>query len=145
MNIVTAGLVTLATLRLTRLVTTDWFGEWTIVRPIKRWAAEHEANRRRARGATLHAMRHDYGDLNETAEKVVTELEATLAADEPISVPGRLAHGLDCPHCVGFWLGGAVLVAERSLRHTRAGGLLRLGLSALALSYVTGHISQRLD
>lgn len=144
MNIVTAGLVTLATLRLTRLVTTDWFGEWTIVRPIKRWAIPHEQQALEDAGRALAAdLGFEYTGRTPEAKKAY-ELEEYNPAD-PFTWQAKLAKGLDCPHCVGFWIGGAVLVAERSLRHTRAGGLLRLGLSALALSYVTGHISQRLD
>lgn len=40
---------TLAAARLTRVVTTDWIGEWTVVRPIKAWAAGHENEARQRR------------------------------------------------------------------------------------------------
>ena len=32
----------LATARLTRLITSDWLGEWHIVRPLKRWAVNEQ-------------------------------------------------------------------------------------------------------
>ena len=36
MNLSRLALVAIATARLTRFVTSDWLGEWTLVRPLKR-------------------------------------------------------------------------------------------------------------
>lgn len=92
-----------ATVRLTRLVTTDSLGEHLIRTPAERWAARHPE--------------HDW--------KVA---------------------GLYCPFCAGYWLGAAVLVAHAATSNSpRARGLWRLGAATLALNYVVGHVSARLD
>lgn len=48
--------------------------------------------------------------------------------------------GLECPFCVGFWLGGAVLVGHAALPRP----MWRAAAGALALNYVASHIGARL-
>lgn len=48
--------------------------------------------------------------------------------------------GLECPFCVGFWLGAGVLVSRAVLPKP----LWRLGAGALALNYVASHLGSRL-
>lgn len=122
-----------ATLRMTRFVTSDWLGHWWIVRPARTWALSAEP----AFGDDLLKGRMD-----------VDELWNDIAADEVVHYGWRvkLVKGLDCPFCVGFWIGVAVLLGD--LIFTRVPGfrqMWRLALGALALNYLTGHVSSRAD
>lgn len=101
----TPGSVTvrvLATLRLTRLVTTDALGDIAIVQPARRWANQ-----------------------DRPADREYTWRDFTV-------------DGLECPYCAPFWIGLVVL----ALPDNRA---TRWVLGGLALNYLTGHISERLD
>lgn len=117
-------LVILGTLRLTRFVTEDWLGHWWIVQPARRWAVF---------GTRL------YHTLPES-------IDAEWAENEPRTWRQKLVKGLDCPFCVGFWLGAAVLL---SLAIARAVPpllpLWRFAMAALSLNYITGHVSSRID
>jgi len=120
----------LATLRLTRFVTTDDLGLWTVKTPAYNWAARHEP--------PMPVIEPWDGLPEHFVEPV-----------ERIRVPGwrlRLVSGLECPFCVGFWIGVIVL------------GLLWLaggpedpaewwwfGAGVFALNYVAGHVGSRLD
>lgn len=112
------ALAAAATLRLTRFVTTDTLGEWVLVRRLKDWGERHE---------TLHLGRQPEED------------------HEPESWQGRLVTGLDCPFCVGFWIGAGVLASWVAVRDTRLEGPWRFVTGALALNYAVGHISARAD
>lgn len=134
------ALVTLATARLTRFVTTDWLGEWWLVRPAKRWAQRHEAPIVDRDGNGLP----EYGDDHRTRAAVAHTLEQEPDPDN--GWRSKLVHGLDCPFCVGFWIGGAVLVGEAVTRRApRLRGAWTLALGALALNYIVGHVSSRID
>jgi hypothetical protein len=113
----------LATARLTRLVTTDWLGEWWFRAPAKRWAWD--------------------------AESPVTPNFSLSPMPSPPPENGwrsKLVSGLDCPFCVGFWIGVVVLL---SLAIVRAVPpllpLWKFVTGALALNYLTGHLSARID
>lgn len=109
----------LAALRLTRLVTTDWLGEWTIVQPMKAWARRHEGQ----------------VDVHEAAaQDVGTKFWRT-----------KMVSGLDCPFCVGFWLTLTCLAFSRTKLPQPAAQIRDLLLKALAGSYVVGHASSRID
>lgn len=51
----------------------------------------------------------------------------------------KLVSGLDCPWCVGFWIGAAVLLLPRRRR------VVRWALSALALNYTVATTDAVLD
>lgn len=145
MNLSRLALVAIATARLTRFITTDHLGEWTVTGPLKRWAARREVPER----------------LREPLEeRLADEIERGLAVDNPPPQWGwrsKLVKGLDCPFCVGFWIGAAVLLGELifSQRPHRKLGKYLLGryfpsiwtfvLGALGLNYAVGHISSRID
>lgn len=127
----------LVALRLTRFVTSDYLGEWTIAGPAKRWAWRHD---KPAPGLSSETVLASDPNL----PRNVNEAAAT-----PFGHWGwrsKLVKGLDCPFCVGFWLGVLVLLAELVapripvVRH-----LWRFAAGALALNYVTGHVSARID
>lgn len=130
-------IICLATLRLTRLVTTDDLGEWMLRGPLQSWA-----------------YRRDRAAENESREKL------GLGPLPPFSrVPTgwrtKLTDGLDCPHCVGYWLGllvllAALLAGAPSTLPWLASSPLpllvwRVICGSLALNYLVGHISARLD
>jgi hypothetical protein len=106
------------TLRLSRLVTTDYIGEWWLRDPAEKWADKHKR------------FSHSQGnvDLYEKGWR------------------GKLVTGLECPFCIGFWLGIAGLISLEL-----AGGLggaheiWRYTAGAFTLNYIVGHISARAD
>lgn len=135
--------VGLAVARATRFVTSDSLGEWVAVGRLKRWAARSEAP---------EAVRED------VELKIEDEIERGLASSTPPEQWGwrsKLVKGLDCPFCVGFWIGlvavaGELLFQSRhSTRPSLPGSALRsawkVGTGAFALNYLVGHVSKRLD
>ena len=121
------ALLVLAALRATRFVTTDWLGEWWLVRPAKRWAVRAES--------PIHSGPRPPGWDPDDRDP-----------DPDNGWRSKLVHGLDCPFCVGFWIGLLVLVAEVRLgRVPGVRAVWRFGVSAFALNYVVGHVSSRID
>lgn len=110
----------LAVARLTRFVTSDSLGDWTIVQPAHRWAVKHEGS----------SLRYD---------------DNTPALDEDAGWRSKLVSGLECQWCVGFWVGAGMLAGEKVTRNTRMEPIWDLATSALALNYVVAHASSRLD
>lgn len=145
-----AGLTALAVARLSRFVTTDWLGEWTIVRPVKAWARKHE-DQAIARACTDHAWvcRDGVPDFSTgTADHAECGPMNDYNENDPYTWQAKLATALDCPFCSGFWLGALMLgglAVTRSGPLKPLGGALRGVRAALALNYVTGHISSRID
>lgn len=123
----------LATARLTRFFTSDKLGEWVAVGPAKRWAFRQET-------------------APEFRDQIEEVFERDRITGRPQETPNpmwgwrsKLVTGLDCPFCVGFWLGALVLLALPLTRVPVLGAVVRFGLSALALNYITGHVSAKLD
>lgn len=52
--------------------------------------------------------------------------------------------GLDCPWCVGFWLGAGTLASYKLAKGTRAESLWRLAAGALTLNEIATHLGSRL-
>jgi len=124
------------TLRLSRLVTTDWVGFWWFRKPAERWALKAERDAMVREGAKRDPYKRD----------PMPPLSEMALGDEPRTWQGKLVKGLDCPFCVGFWLGALVLL---SLTITRAvpalAPLWRAVATVFSLNYVVGHIGSRLD
>lgn len=119
MNIVRDIVALTAAARLTRLVTTDWLGEWSIVQPAKEWAENHDGPQ------DVHSVENQ--------------------GRRPDLWRSRLVSGLDCPFCVGFWITAGTLAINRlPLPPIMATGR-DLVLDALAGSYIVGHASSRID
>ena len=112
------------TLRVTRLLTTDALGQWLVGQPARRWA----------RGKDPDAWEPDPDDPG--ALQPSGRMWRT-----------RLVSALSCPFCVGTHVGFAVLasraLAERGGPRTLAAW--RAVAGGLALNYVVGHVSARLD
>lgn len=109
------AIAALAAARATRFVTRDVLGEWAVVAPLRGWAEEREPGD--VFGEHAQGPRH------------------------------RAVTGLDCPHCAGTWLSGACLVSLALARAAgpRALAAWRMAAGTLALSYVVGHVSARID
>ncbi|QGJ95237.1 hypothetical protein QDA11_gp17 [Microbacterium phage Jayden] len=127
------GLLLLATARATRFITSDMLGEWTVVGPLKRWAARREVP----------------ADLRADLER---RLDHERERDEPTANPpqkwgwrSKMVKGLDCPFCVGFWIGGVILLGEATIGRSPLRPLWRFGIAMLGLNYLVGHISSRID
>lgn len=127
MNLSRLALVAIATARLTRFVTSDWLGEWTLVHPLKRWAVRAES--------PMHSGPRPAGWDPDDRDP-----------DPDNGWRSKLVKGLDCPFCVGFWIGVLVLLGEvvtHRWRPLRAVWTFVLG--ALGLNYAVGHVSSRID
>lgn len=138
-------LILLTTLRLTRFITTDSLGGWLIADPAHRWADDHEASLRLARERTIWKMRREHPEMPPATAEWLTRYESTLEDDEPISWQARLASGLECPYCVGFWIGVAVIASYLTARQTGSMKVWRIASSAFALNYIVGATSARID
>lgn len=117
----TLALVLGATLRLTRLVITDDMGHWWVRGPAERWAARHD-----------HVLPE------------VSDIERTW-------VPGwrtKLTSGLDCPFCVGHWIGVLVLVSLALVggpdSTSTGASVWRWVAGALTLNWIAAHIGARM-
>jgi hypothetical protein len=84
-----AVLVLGSSMRLTRLITSDDIGLWFVKHPAYKWAAENSPQ--------------------------------PTGGDEwaPPSWRTKLVTGLDCPHCVGYWVGVGVLGSYVVTRKSR--------------------------
>lgn len=151
--LVRLALVILSTLRLTRFVTSDWLGEWTISGPAHRWAAKYEGEaieRSQADwlGRDRDGVSYPVSDDGVYSESWLAGWQYWYDKTGPISKQARLVKGLDCPFCVGFWIGGLILLGEvltrtKPLRWARP--LWTFGLAMLSLNEVVGHVSSRID
>ena len=113
---VDAALIVLGTARLTRLVTEDSLGYWWFVGPVRGWANRHDARE-----------------------------DSWVEPDPDLGWRSKLASGLVCRWCVGFWLGGLVLTADVLTRTTVFGWarpLLRFGLGVLALNAASNAVGK---
>ncbi len=106
----------LAVARLIRLVTTDDLGGWAVRDPAYRWAGyDPDGYELRTGGGAV---------LN------------------PPDWKAKLVSGLECPWCVGYWLGVVVLTFDAAAPRSR---LWRFTKAGLALNYVVAQVSSRLD
>ncbi|QGJ89430.1 hypothetical protein PBI_SMARTIES_25 [Microbacterium phage Smarties] len=133
-NAARLGIVLLATARATRFVTSDWLGEWWFVGKARRWAESFEEQDRRAEWEALSHPRPPYGQWASPRD-----------GQGPRSWQAKLVKGLDCPFCVGFWIGGVILLGEATIGRSPLRPLWRFGLGMLGLNYLVGHISSRID
>lgn len=133
-------LMPLAAMRLSRFITSDKLGDWLIVRPAQEWAIRHEGGEIDPDLAVL--VQHE----GETDYEFEERLRGHLVPDEENGWRSKLVSGLECPFCAGFWAGAALLAADMALpREGVARTAFTWGTRALAMNYVAGHISSRLD
>ena len=117
-----AALLTLTAARLTRLVVWDEIADWWLKDPIdraaQRWYSEQTEALRTADG------------------HVVREVEP----EQPWWWKYR--SGLDCPYCVGFWLGVGVLAIDAAAGEHP---IWRLTRDALAMNMVVAPVLRALE
>jgi hypothetical protein len=118
-----------ATLRLTRFITSDWLGEWLVDKPLRKWAVNKSME------GQITMM-----DPSLTEDQIFAGLN--WSEDQPWRV--KLVKGLDCPFCVGFWI-GLVILAAAAFTPKILRPALHLLFSGLALNYLVGHVSSRID
>lgn len=136
MKLTDLALLASATLRLSRFVTTDSLGDWYIVQPAKEWAESPEVL---ARGRLIAQLRQS----GQSAEYAQWEAENH---PDPLTWQGRLVSGLECPFCVGFWIGGGVAASYLVARRNPAAlKVWRFTAGILGMNYATAHLSARLD
>lgn len=137
MKALTYALALLAALRATRFVVNDSLGDWTIVRPVKRWAHLRETPRPRT-PSPFEPVPEDYVSFADIVEYT--------DPDPANGWRSKLAKGLECPFCVGFWItGAAVLAAAFANCGPRRRAAFQVAAGAFGANYLTGHISKRLD
>lgn len=137
-----------ATLRLTRLATTDAITDW-LIGPARRRLDASDSVARAVHYHALSQTRHENKDTMtpDAEEYILAEIQHMADNDDdPITWRARLVSGLDCPYCIGFWIGAATLAAH-GIAKRRRGSLRawRAVAGALSLNYLTGHVSARLD
>ncbi|AWY06025.2 hypothetical protein SEA_ROBSFEET_18 [Microbacterium phage RobsFeet] len=145
-KIATWGLLALATARLTRFITSDFLGEWMIVAPLKKWAVRDVIAP--ATSSDEHKRAIEQSKRLALEEDSITERDAILDYGMQGPYPSkraRLVKGLDCPFCVGFWIGGVILLGEATIGRSPLRPLWRFGIAMLGLNYLVGHISSRID
>lgn len=125
-----------ATVRLTRFVVADKLGEWLIHEPID--------ERRYLYAARKWAENRDKGipGFPSSPYGLIAEW------DEGYEAPSkwwRYREGLDCPWCVGYWLGAGVLAGSVLTHGTRAEkpwrfllGTLTLNVASVAVASLPG-------
>jgi len=68
------------------------------------------------------------------------------AEEGPTGNRQRLVSGLDCPHCVGFWIGvGVLAMTAVAPRGTRRGTAWRWGMAALGLNTAVTVVGGQLE
>lgn len=128
-------LTAISAARVTRLVTTDWLGEWMICEPLKKWAFTAEGD------VDVHQVQVFQEQRTADGHIVVREVNK----HEGPTWRSKLVSGLDCPHCVGFWA-TVLMFGLSALPLSRPVARIRDTLiGMLAGSYVVGHISASLD
>lgn len=132
-----------AALRLARFLTHDPLGEWLIVGPLRRWAAEKEENHRAAKLAVIQDVQ-ERTDVEPLAQKLVAQWVIDLQSEDPLSWQARFASGAECPFCWSFWIGSGLIALTVFLVPLPYVGLAWvLLLAALAMNYTVGHIINR--
>lgn len=148
--LIVVALVLGATVRLTRVITTDSLGEWVLRSPLTKWATRAETLRRQAWSDVIEQMSVSDIELDEGAAQLILEKSEELRSDSKwLSWQGKLVSGLYCPFCVGFWIGVIVVAITGALSWSWAptwlAALWLFALVVLTLNYIIGHISARLD
>lgn len=124
MTPIRAALLTLTAARLTRLVVWDEIGQWWIKDPIDRAAGQWWHDK------TTEALQTADGHVG------VREVEP----EQPWWWKYR--SGLDCPYCVGFWLGAGVLALDAAAGEHP---VWRLTRDALAMNMVVAPVLRALE
>lgn len=120
-----------ATMRLTRAVVTDDIGDWWVRQPI-----------------TAYFQRRHHDRMGEVTEGTPCPGHRCSHLYEQECGPncwpmGRYLSGLDCPYCVGFWIGAGVMASHALARAIgpKALSAWRFGAGALTLNQVAARLN----
>lgn len=109
------------TMRLTRLVVTDDLGQWWVKDPLDAWMHQHPPS----------------SPWEDTKRSNPMEDMRQVAGGESKRMRWhQYLGGLECPFCVGFWVGAAVLASY----HILPRGLWRFAARALTLNEAAAHL-----
>lgn len=115
------ALATFLILRLSRFLTTDFLGAWWVTHPATAWAIKHDGS-------------------------LLTYESGALALDDEQGWRSKLVSGLECPFCVGFWIGAIVLASLWMVGGPgHAAEWWRWMAGVFTMNYIVGHIASRLD
>lgn len=121
-------------MRLTRLITADDLGQWWVKDPLDAWMHGHPVK------AECICEGPPSQNMGFQEECPVHGLDIPTLPDRM-----RFHHylaGLECPHCVGTWVGygvlGSYLLARRSKRGLAAWRFIAAGLSINTVTVVAG-------
>jgi hypothetical protein len=124
-------------MRLTRLVVTDDLGQWWVKDPLDQWMHQHP----KLSDVTDHD--HELREFRSFANlpykkcTICGELDGTTY---PRVRFHRYLGGLECPYCVGFWIGAGVLASHSIAKRTGMIGLWRFAARALTLNEAAAHL-----
>lgn len=130
-------------LRLTRLVVRDDLGQWYIVNPVQRWADPVAALVED--GRALASRRDDLIAQGVDPQALTTPISPMYDPEPGTGWRSKIAAGIDCPWCVGFWIGCATLASLYL-----AGGpgdavdAWRWVAGAFSMNYLGAHLGTRL-
>lgn len=108
-------------MRLTRAVVTDDIGQWWVKDPLDRWMHGHKA------------VTSEESTTGESSYEV-----HTLASWH------KYLSGLECPYCIGFWIGAGVMASHALAKRTGLLGPWRFVAGALALNEVAAHVGVKI-
>ena len=135
-------ILTLAVLRLTRLVMMDDLGKWYILGPAHRWA-----QRKKRLGKARSTSFQMEGQVGGSTETFTFHGESPIYQQHPDGTSLarlRLIGGLTCPFCIGWHIGFWLLLISYwtgPLGHEPVWWRILLG--SLAMNWVVGHVASR--
>lgn len=138
-------LVTGATMRLTRVIVSDDIGQWWIKDPLDAWMHGHSA---RDAAPTLPEVCSCAGAFvtSKGVHYCPRHGETPPASPRDRMRFHKYLSGLECPACVGFWVGAGVLTTYAlSKRNRRALAAWRFIAGALALNVVVTETGKQID
>lgn len=152
-NLADAARVLGATMKLTHVVTNSDLGQWWVKDPLDAWVHGH--------GKDEDACEHVDPVLpqaeREERQRLLDEGHDRVYVDRLFVASckgGRMKFhrylvGLECPHCVGFWVGvavaGSYVVARRGKRSLAAWRFVAATLSLNIVSVATGDVVKYWD
>lgn len=130
----TVLLALLAAMRLSRVILVDDIGLWYVRGPASLWAINHESS---------------LPPIPEVEPQHLDEVVDLREEEAPtLGWRSRLVAGLNCPFCVGWWIGALVLLSLALVggpdSESTAANIWRWVAGAFALNYVAAHLGSRL-
>lgn len=128
-------------LRLTRFIVVDDLGRWTIKGPYQRHASHIEVEAMNREASRInHAANEDH------RRRLMNRHADAVSGDRPYTTAQKISHGLECPYCVGTWVGiGTFALAALASRNTTSKRVFTTLASGLTASFLTGAIINHME